>query len=126
METEILKQRLTDIQWKVTQEGATERPFSSEYTSLNDKGDYSCVVCGAKLFSSESKFDSGYGWPAFITPIQGARIKEFVDISNGIKRIEVRCEDCNAHLGHLFEDGTPPAGIRYCINGASLNFIVDI
>ena len=123
MDRQDLRQRLTDIQWRVTQESDTERPYSSPYTNLEEKGDYFCIVCNVKLFESVSKFNSHCGWPAFNTPALRGQIKEITDSTHGMQRVEVRCNTCDAHLGHVFNDGPPPSGIRYCINGASLNFI---
>lgn len=125
MEKSDLRQRLSDIQWKVTQENDTERPYSSPYTNLKETGNYFCIVCNTKLFTSVAKFDSHCGWPAFSAPAVHEQIKELVDTTHGMRRVEVRCKTCDAHLGHVFDDGPPPSGIRYCINGASLNFIRD-
>ena len=118
-----LKKRLTPLEWAVTQEGATERPFTHEYDHLFEEGIYVSIVSGKPLFSSKDKFDSGCGWPAFAKPISDEEIKNLPDNSHGMIRTEVRASD-GAHLGHVFDDG-PAArgGKRYCINGASLRFI---
>jgi peptide-methionine (R)-S-oxide reductase len=117
-----LKTRLTPLQYKVTQEAGTERPFTGEYWDHHAEGEYRCVVCDAPLFDSRAKFDSGTGWPSFWQPAEGARVAEHVDRSLFMKRVEVRCEACGAHLGHVFPDGPPPTGQRFCINSASLAF----
>jgi peptide-methionine (R)-S-oxide reductase len=122
---EALRKRLTEIQWKVTQESYTERPFTHPYTDLTEKGKYFCIVCSALLFTSTNKFHSGCGWPAFFDSVEKDNIKEVQDLSHGLERVEVRCFRCDAHLGHVFNDGPRPTGIRYCINGAAMNFIKD-
>ena len=121
IDPEELKKRLTPLQYKVTQEQATERPFSGEYDIFFQDGNYFCVVCNQRLFESTQKFDSGCGWPAFFDSQKGS-INEKLDQSHGMMRVEVVCSGCNAHLGHLFEDGPLPTRRRYCINSASLNF----
>eukprot|EP01017_Pseudomicrothorax_dubius_P048966 TRINITY_DN9024_c0_g1_i1.p1 TRINITY_DN9024_c0_g1~~TRINITY_DN9024_c0_g1_i1.p1 ORF type:complete len:128 (-),score=11.13 TRINITY_DN9024_c0_g1_i1:101-484(-) len=124
MDRDELRKRLTPIQWHVTQEKGTERPFSGEYWNTKDKGEYDCLVCGQKLFVSGSKFDSGCGWPSFDRGEAGT-IKENDDRSHGMIRTEVVCSKCSAHLGHVFDDGPTSTGQRYCINSASIKFRKD-
>jgi peptide-methionine (R)-S-oxide reductase len=116
------KKKLTAEQFRVTQKHGTEPPFSGVYNNKKDKGEYLCVCCKAKLFSSTAKYDSGSGWPAFYEPISENALGSSSDNSLFMERTEVHCSKCEAHLGHVFKDGPQPTGLRYCINSVSLDF----
>ena len=115
-----LRQRLTPTQYEVTQHAATERPFSGEYWNVDDDGTYHCIVCDEPLFSSETKYDAGCGWPSFTDPLAQEKITRKTDRSLGMVRVETVCANCGAHLGHVFPDGPGPTGDRFCMNSASL------
>ncbi|MEN6543935.1 peptide-methionine (R)-S-oxide reductase MsrB [Parvibaculum sp.] len=119
------RKELTPEQYQVTRQAGTERAFTGPWLDEHRKGTFHCVACGTPLFRSETKYESGSGWPSFFAPIAPEAIEELEDVSHGMRRVEARCATCEAHLGHVFPDGPRPTGLRFCMNGTALDFEPD-
>ena len=119
------REKLTPEQYRVLRQGGTEAPWSGELLNAKGKGAFRCAACGEPLFASDTKYDSGSGWPSFTQPLNDEAVSEHRDVSHGMERTEVKCARCEGHLGHVFPDGPSPEGLRYCINSASLSFDKD-
>ncbi|MAT49148.1 MAG: peptide-methionine (R)-S-oxide reductase [Euryarchaeota archaeon] len=117
--------KLTEEQYRICRQCGTEPPFKNKYWNCKESGIYHCICCDIPLFSSDAKFESGSGWPSFTSPISEDSISSIIDKSFGMTRIEVKCKNCDSHLGHVFDDGPKPNGLRYCINSASLSLTLD-
>ncbi len=116
------REQLAPTDYEVTRQAATERAFTGRYWDHFVDGEYRCICCGEALFASSTKFDAGCGWPSYTEPVEQAKVERVSDRSHGMVRVEVRCQNCGAHLGHVFEDGPQPTGERFCINSAALDF----
>jgi len=119
------RQRLTPEQYRVLREGGTECAFTGEYWDVHGTGVFHCAGCDAPLFGSGTKYNSGTGWPSFYNAVTSGAVRTLPDLSHGMRRVEIRCERCDGHLGHVFEDGPPPTGLRYCVNSAALRFVPE-
>ena len=117
------RESLSPKQYHILREAGTDRPFTGHYVNNHEAGEYRCAGCGAPLFDSDTKYDSGSGWPSFTAPLASGAIDELPDASHGMRRVEVRCAQCEGHLGHVFPDGPGPTGLRYCMNSTSLDFV---